>query len=619
MVQIDLRKAGPVISPLLFGHNIEHTRRCVWQGLSAQLLQNRKFAGEPDENGVAFGWRAIGRTNVRFSLDKRTYFAARGSQKIRMLTNGAPCGIAQPGLPLKKGAEYRLRLLLKVDRSMRVQVSLRGTRGKKTYFQIGTGISPGRWAEKEFVFIAPATDRKAVLEITFNRAGALWVGAASLLPADSYRGMREDVIKKLRRISAPYLRWPGGNFSGDYCWRHGLLAADKRPPLKAHWPDTLKYTNGYDFHEINTDDFIALCRRLGSEPSITIDISHTTPEEAAAWVEYANGSPSTPWGRRRARRGYKKPYGVKYWSIGNEIWGYWMPSHCSAGKYARKAKDYVRAMKRVDPSIIIIGSGHGLISGKTSIRWDKRVLAELGGDMDYLSLHNYTREMKTTTGAEGKKEFTRVVEDPTRGVLKRLRRERRLAKKHAPPGSSVKLSLDEWNVWAAWFRKVGVAEGIYVASMLNMFCREAGKLGMDLNAYFEPINEGAIDVGCFSARLTAVGRIFELFRVHHGNRLAKLTSSEEGFDATASITVDGKRAFITVVNRNPSTSAKATFSLQSRGRIKKLSATLLTAQGFQPGTRFTKRSGEVKKTRDGAFRLLMPKHSVALLTIALGS
>ena len=34
---VDVSSDGGEISPLWFGHNLEHTRSCVWQGLSAQL------------------------------------------------------------------------------------------------------------------------------------------------------------------------------------------------------------------------------------------------------------------------------------------------------------------------------------------------------------------------------------------------------------------------------------------------------------------------------------------------------------------------------------------------------------------------------------------------------
>lgn len=41
---IDL-KTTSTVSPHLFGHNLEHTRASIMDGLSAQMIRNRKFAG----------------------------------------------------------------------------------------------------------------------------------------------------------------------------------------------------------------------------------------------------------------------------------------------------------------------------------------------------------------------------------------------------------------------------------------------------------------------------------------------------------------------------------------------------------------------------------------------
>ena len=40
-------KTQGIIHPNIFSHNLEHTRSCIYQGLSAQILRNRKFAGKP--------------------------------------------------------------------------------------------------------------------------------------------------------------------------------------------------------------------------------------------------------------------------------------------------------------------------------------------------------------------------------------------------------------------------------------------------------------------------------------------------------------------------------------------------------------------------------------------
>ena len=69
---IDPNGEAPV-SPLLFGHNLEHTRACVSGGLSAQMLKNRKFAGRPQARlGLAAEWFPIGR-RVFYRNDRDPY------------------------------------------------------------------------------------------------------------------------------------------------------------------------------------------------------------------------------------------------------------------------------------------------------------------------------------------------------------------------------------------------------------------------------------------------------------------------------------------------------------------------------------------------------------------
>lgn len=88
--------------------------------------------------------------------------------------------------------------------------------------------------------------------------------------------------------------------------------------------ETQPYTNGYDYNEVGIDEFIALCREIGAEPFLTINLANASPEENAAWVEYCNGADDTRYGKLRAQRGHKDAYQVRYWSLGNEMgYGTW--------------------------------------------------------------------------------------------------------------------------------------------------------------------------------------------------------------------------------------------------------------------------------------------------------
>ena len=99
------------------------------------------------------------------------------------------------------------------------------------------------------------------------------------------------MIECMKEIGISMLRWPGGNFAGEYRWQDGLLDADERAPLEAYMEnETQPYTNGYDYNEVGIDEFIALCREIGAEPFLTINLANASPEENAAWVH------RTQWG-----------------------------------------------------------------------------------------------------------------------------------------------------------------------------------------------------------------------------------------------------------------------------------------------------------------------------------
>ena len=288
-MEIDVAKTAGEISPLWFGHNLEHTRSCVWQGLSGQLIRNRKFAGSSSRGGLARHWQRIGPEGCLFRIERAvgvlnmngeaytTRFGgveARGgatqqSQRIQSFRQGERCGIAQPGIALTKGREYECRLALLSDRRLSVDVrfSARGAGGR---YSTDVAVAPGEWLEHRFTFTSPASDDDTFLEISFEGPGALWVGSAALLPADHFLGMRRDVIELLKEMSVPILRWPGGNFAGCYLWKDGLLPVDRRAPFPG--AGILPHTDGYDDHEIGTDEFVALCREIGAEPWITINM-----------------------------------------------------------------------------------------------------------------------------------------------------------------------------------------------------------------------------------------------------------------------------------------------------------------------------------------------------------
>ena len=626
--EIDVKKTGGVISPLWFGHNLEHTRSAVWRGLSAQLIRNRKFAGKPERTGQAIEWYRVGPAETWFLLDSEDTYTAHYDpadhrrrwnevlcQRMESFRAGTPSGIGQHGIPLFGGREYEARLVLRSEVELPVCVRFAGHDPRKTHFETTLDVKPGDWREFSFTFPAPVTDEHARLEITFDRAARLAIGAVSLLPADHFHGMRRDVVELLKDISVPILRWPGGNFAGDYRWQDGLLEVDKRGALSGYMQiETLPHTRGYDCHEIGTDEFIALCRELGAEPFISINLGRESAELAAGWVEYCNGAADTTWGKVRAEHGHPEPYNVKYWSLGNELGYGHMEGPNAPGEYAEKAAACARAMKDVDPDISLVSSG--IWRGEA---WYTDCLEPLAEHVDHIAYHYYTRRLKEHAGEEGRRNFRDVVTGPAK-VARDLREVRSKIDAHAGKGKSVGISFDEWNVWYAWYRIPGVVDGIHTASMLNMFCREAADLGMTIGCFFEPVNEGAIIVAAQGARLTPSGKVFALFKAHQNNTLVQLDAkdAEADVDAAASLDETSGELVVTLVNRSPDESRQAVLTFANVDGLSVTEGVLLWAENFLPASTFVEEALDVTVKDDDTFTVSLSKHSVARMRIAWG-
>jgi alpha-N-arabinofuranosidase len=97
---------------------------------------------------------------------------------------------------------------------------------------------------------------------------------------------------------------------------------------------------------------------------ICINAGSGTPDEAARWIEYCNGSTDTPMGALRAANGHPEPYGVKYWEIGNELWGKWQYRWTTAKGYVDRYREFSEAMLKADSTIRLYACGAPVMWGK---------------------------------------------------------------------------------------------------------------------------------------------------------------------------------------------------------------------------------------------------------------
>ncbi|WP_246886016.1 LPXTG cell wall anchor domain-containing protein [Streptomyces sp. GESEQ-4] len=184
------------------------------------------------------------------------------------------------------------------------------------------------------------------------------------------------VTSLMKAAGVRQLRYPGGSGADEYHW-------------KTH---TSGDGTGWIPSNTDFDSFMATAKKVGAQPILTANYGSGTPQEAADWVKYAN---------------VDKGYGVKYWEIGNEVYG---NGHYGDGKgwetdnhadkspkeYGKNLVAYSKAMKAVDPKVKIgaVLTTPGFWPDKEkapgdSADWNNTVLSIAGSSIDFVIVHWY--------------------------------------------------------------------------------------------------------------------------------------------------------------------------------------------------------------------------------------
>lgn len=591
-----------VVSPYLFGNNLEHTRSGMCGGLSAQMLRNRKFVGKPSPmEGVASEWFVIGEMTYCSFAEPYTHHDAEhyhmhrnvecNSQRVSNYAQEELSGIGQHGIAVVAGETYEVAVVAQAFVDMDVTVSLTSRGGKKTYAKTSLSLKKGERWERHVATLTPEdSDGEADFSITFEQMGCVTLGCVSLMNINNFRGMRRDVIEAMKEIGIKLLRWPGGNFAGEYNWFDGLLPVDERAPFESYMNlETQPHTLGYDFHEINTDDFIALCREIGAEPYLTINLAWNTPAENAAWVEYCNGDETTEYGRLRAERGNPKPYNVMLWSLGNEFGYGHMEGDNSPYGYARLAKENGKKMLEVCPHLTFCSSGP-----YPNKEWADHSARYLSDISSLVSCHAYNKEPQYADMTKLRSEYERCMGavDRARNMMKDIRG---MVEDH------VKISFDEWNVWYAWFRPSCTIDGIFTARMMHMIIKEAQPCGIALACQFEAVNESAIKVKPTEVTLTATGQALAFVKDHVNGNLRF---------ATDDVIATEKEGVVTVTAVNDAYDKPMKVSVPNEGNL--LYAKHYVPTSLLPHSYFSVNELSVSENGD-YYEFELSPHSMAIL------
>ena len=635
-IVIDATQVDGQIDARLYGQFLEFMYEGIKGGLSAELLRNRGFEeaanaiglsrdwerypdDRNDDYGLSFQWD----DSVALPVSLEALDPKPVPHSLRVDAGGGIVeqhGIFQPRLPVRAGIAYQGSLWLKTTGyEGPVVVALEeDVPGGRTYAAAEVKDIRGDWTQYTFVLRPDRADSHARLAILFPGKGRLWVDQVSLLPGDAVGGVRADVEARVAALRPAFLRWPGGNVAQDYHWRWGVGPRDQRPV----WAN-LSWKNEPEPGDIGTDEFIAFSRRVGAEPSITVNVEGrgATAEEAAAWVEYCNGPATSKYGAMRAANGHAEPYGVKYWEIGNEIWGDWVRGHSDAETYARNALRYARAMRAVDPGIELIATGDNDMS------WNRAVLRAAGSVIDHLAIHHYY----------GRKEMDGDARNLMARPLhyERFYREVGTLMDEEARGRPIRLSINEWGLDLPETRQHSMEAALYGARLMQVF--ERSPL-VAMSAESDLVNGwpgGIIQASRDRLFVTPLYHVNQLYNAHRGRDRLKVTvsgptfdTSKEGtavpvLDAVASRSADGSEIYVKAVNTSPTNAVDTEIDLRGVEVRPEGEWHLLTAPSLETHNSF-KTPDAVRPRRERLkpgprFRVALPPRSVSVIVLRTAS
>ncbi len=324
------------------------------------------------------------------------------------------------------------------------------------------------------------------------------------------------------------------------------------------------------------DEFLAFCRAAKTEPLIVVNTGLGSVSEAAEEVEYANGSERTRWGAERAKNGHRQPYNVRWWGVGNEMYGDWQLGHIPAERYAVRHNAFARAMREVDKDLKLVGVG-------APGGWNDAIVPRTAAAMDLVSAHHYTERRLVVPFSPADAETYRqnfvAYSDTVAAAVRNMVADLRKRQDGTDPAvDRLRLSVDEYGIVRDWNPTpdtpgIGIFEhyfplgdAITVGRSLHEMIRSAEHIGMA--CWPQTVNViGAIKTSRTAAAMDPVGHLLTLYRARVGGAVVPLAVGGGGtVDAVAAYDAEKRMVSVGLINFSPSDAAPVTLTLPNAGR-----------------------------------------------------
>jgi len=392
----------------ILGHFIESGFGRQVSGMWSEMIFNRAFrkispytfptwewlgAEEPMYNDQApywhsgyeeLDWEPVGSIEMKATHGVNTF---KGKQSLLVENSGGLNGLKQRGIYVEKDRAYQFQIFGSVQGSLRT-AGLEGFEGhhhdadhryitvrfirdtNETEYQKVIAFEPTQ-SKKEFLFTASFTGRVS-LEIMFDWQGAILLSWVSMMPADNMSGWRNDVVRLMKQVQVPVVRFPGGCYVSFFNWENTIGPREYREPTESY------YWGGLEENDVGLDEFINLSEMVGFKPQICFNMMSSTPFKARQLVEYLNAECNDGMGRLRELHGYHEPRGVKLFEMDNEPGRKWSPL-----QYAEECVAFGTEMRMADPTIELMMACYDC--PVTAIR---RMLDIAGSTVNYIIQRN---------------------------------------------------------------------------------------------------------------------------------------------------------------------------------------------------------------------------------------
>ncbi|MBX2873637.1 MAG: alpha-N-arabinofuranosidase [Saprospiraceae bacterium] len=451
-----------------------------------------------------------------------------------------------------------------------------------------------------------------------------YVGEKSDIPNTD--GVRNDIITALQELKVPNLRWPGGCFADSYHWKDGVGPISERPTIVNRWWGGTVEDNSFGTH-----DFLNLCEKIGAEPYLAANVGSGQVQELADWVEYVNSKGGGPMGEWRKKNGREKPWNVKYWGVGNEMWG--CGGNMTPEYYANIYRQYATFMPDwTGKGMYRIASG----ASEDDYHWTEVLMRDVKKSLiEGVALHSYSVIDWGNKGPDIT--FSNAQYFKT---MKKAWRMEELIRKHTAimdkydPKQEIDLIVDEWGGWYDGDKEMGVLyqqntmrDAMIAGVTLNIFNNWSHRVKMANLAQTVNVLQAVLLTKGHQLVLTPTYHVMKMYNVHQDAELISVQfdtpSYEMDGESLPALSVSASKnaedvIHVSLVNIDHQQGHEIALDLEDLG-VNQVSATILSGDDLQAYNSFEK-PDQIKpvafkqvKYTNGKVSLVIPPFSIIVL------